>query len=84
VDAICVVAENANGEVLLRAKVRKLTRKERLESIRALAMESFHVEGECEVDDNAVVSEGEDNGAYVQVWAWVSFDGTALDKDGDK
>jgi hypothetical protein len=34
-----------------------------------------------EIDDDAEVSEGEDNGAYVQVWAWVSFEGTPLDKN---
>lgn len=28
----------------------------------------------------ALVSLGEDNGAYVQAWVWVSFDGTELDK----
>jgi hypothetical protein len=38
-------------------------------------------EGCIEVDDNAVVSEGDDNGAYVQAWLWVSFDGTTLDKE---
>jgi hypothetical protein len=38
-------------------------------------------EGSMEVDDNVVVSEGDDNGAYVQAWLWVSFDGTALDKE---
>lgn len=78
VQAVCVVRENANGDVLLRAKVRKLTRKERRAEILKLA----RLEGE--VDDDAKVSEGDDNGAYVQAWVWVSFAGTALDKDGDK
>jgi len=30
--------------------------------------------------DGAIVSEGEDNGAYVLGWRWVPFEGTALDK----
>lgn len=38
------------------------------------------VEGEIEVDDNAVISEGADNGAYVMAWMWVSFVDTPLDK----
>lgn len=33
-------------------------------------------------DLSAMVSEGEDNGAYVRAWVWISFEGTALDKDG--
>lgn len=31
----------------------------------------WHREGEIEVDPNAVVSRGNDNGAYVQAWVWV-------------
>lgn len=38
-------------------------------------------EGAIEVDNSAIVSEGDDNGAYVSAWLWVSFEGTALDKD---
>jgi hypothetical protein len=41
-------------------------------------------DGELELDDNAKVSEGDDNGAYVQVWMWVPFDGTPLDKDSNE
>lgn len=37
-------------------------------------------EGELEFDDDAITSEGDDNGAYVQAWAWVDFAGTNLDK----
>ncbi len=36
-------------------------------------------EGELEIDDNAVISYGDDNGAYIQGWLWVDFDGTELD-----
>lgn len=37
-------------------------------------------EGELEIDDSAVVSWGADNGAYVQAWLWISFEGTSLDQ----
>lgn len=50
--------------------------------ISALAVQQHHRDGECEVDDDPIVSEGEDNGAYVQAWVWVDFAGTDLDKTG--
>lgn len=31
----------------------------------------YHRDGEVEVDEGAVVSEGADNGAYVAAWVWV-------------
>lgn len=31
--------------------------------------------------DGSIVSEGEDNGAYVMGWRWVSFCGTPFDKE---
>ena len=37
-------------------------------------------EGELEFDDDAIASEGDDNGAYLQAWVWVDFGGTNLDK----
>ncbi len=46
-----------------------------------LAKSQHHRDGECEIDDTATVSEGDDNGAYVQAWVWVDFSGTDLDKD---
>lgn len=36
-------------------------------------------EGELEVDSNAVISRGDDNGAYVGAFVWVNFSGTHLD-----
>ena len=36
------------------------------ERIKELAKEQWHRDGECEIDDNAVISEGDDNGTYVQ------------------
>lgn len=55
---------------------------ERRKAILLEAVEQHYKEGECEIDENAVVSEGDDNGAYVQAWVWVDFAGTALDKEG--
>ena len=52
------------------------------EQIRALAKESNLLrEGELELDPGATVSIGDDNGAYVQTWMWISFAGTPWDKD---
>lgn len=38
-------------------------------------------DGDLDVDANAMVSEGDENGAYVSAWLWVSFAGTELDKE---
>ena len=58
----------------------------REETIRELAREQYEEEGKLEVDEDATVSEVEDNedgdnGAYVQAWVWVSFADTELDKE---
>lgn len=57
--------------------------RERNEKIIALARKHER-EGEIEIDDDAVVSEGDDNGAYVQAWIWVSFYDTELDKEKEE
>lgn len=41
-------------------------------------------EGDLEMDDNAMISEGDDNGCYVQVWKWVDFNGTEFDKEAEE
>lgn len=41
------------------------------EAYRQAAAEIHEVEGEVEVDPNAVVSYSNDNGAYVLAWVWV-------------
>lgn len=51
--------------------------------ILALARKDRECEGSTEIDDDAEVSEGDDNGAYVQAWVWVEFDGTPLDKEAE-
>jgi hypothetical protein len=52
----------------------------RTEEILRLAKDQHHKDGEIEIDDGSTVSEGDDNGAYVQAWVWVDFTGTTLDK----
>lgn len=42
--------------------------------IRARARELYCEEGEIEVDGNARISHGDDDGAYVEAWVWVPFE----------
>ncbi len=56
----------------------------RRKAIVAMAFDIHVRDGEVEVDDNAVVSEGEDNGAYVQAWVWVDFARTEFDKEPEE
>jgi hypothetical protein len=37
-------------------------------------------EHEC---DGAIISEGDDNGAFLLTWTWISFAGTPLDKGAE-
>ena len=53
---------------------------EREHSVFAYAQDHLDREGELEFDDYCAVSEGDDNGAYVQAWVWLPFDGTPLCK----
>jgi hypothetical protein len=38
-----------------------------------------HVDGELEVDDLAAISHGDDEGAYVQAWIWVTDDEAGIE-----
>jgi hypothetical protein len=38
------------------------------------AIDLHYRDGELEIDSNAVVSRGDDDGAYVQAWVWVPKD----------
>jgi hypothetical protein len=38
---------------------------------RTRARELYHEEGSTEVDINAPISRGDDEGAYVEAWVWV-------------
>lgn len=35
-----------------------------------VARRDHHIEGELEIDENAIVSQGNDDGAYVEAWKW--------------
>lgn len=41
-------------------------------SYREKAKQLYEHEGDIEIDSDAKVSRGTDNGAYVQAWVWVS------------
>lgn len=70
------MATNSDGPELIAQE--EANRREIVE----MARNDYRVrDGELEIDDNAVVSHGEDNGAYVQAWVWVGFGGTKFDKD---
>lgn len=46
-----------------------------------LARDMNHIcEGSVEIDDDAILSEGDDNGCYVSAWSWVDFSDTEFDK----
>lgn len=80
--AVDATARQAASELevfLERFLPERLTRDEQ---IRKLAEETLALsEGELEMDANAGVSEGDDNGAYVMTWSWVSFEDSGLDKE---
>jgi hypothetical protein len=46
-----------------------------------LAREQREIEGAVEIDDTALLSEGNDNGCYVAAWVWVDFARTKFDKE---
>lgn len=54
------------------------------EEMRELAGQQYGREGECEIDDDAVISRGEDNGAYVQAWVWVEYPETQDPNDSEE
>lgn len=54
---------------------------ERCKELRRLAREQHCTEGECEIDDGAVISHGDEAGVYVQAWVWVDFQEGFLDDD---
>lgn len=62
-----------------------MTRQEYIKQARA----EYQSEGKIEIDDNAKLSRGTDNGAYVEAWVWVEdleaeqFDGSENDPDAE-
>lgn len=53
----------------------------RHKAIIELARNTHEVEGEVEIDSDATLSEGSDNGCYVQAWVWASFEDTPFNKE---
>ena len=49
-----------------------------------LAREQRQQEGFVEIDDEAKLSEGNDNGCYVAAWVWVDFAGTKFNKQKEE
>jgi hypothetical protein len=45
---------------------------ERWAAYRKAAKAQWEEEGEIEIDDGALVSEGDESGAYVAAWVWVN------------
>ena len=58
----------------------------REERIRQLAIERYAMgDTDIDIDSDASISDGDDNGAYVAAWVWVDFGGIeGLDKEGSK
>ena len=59
----------------------RIESEERRFEIIDLAREQRQEEGFVEIDDDARLSEGNDNGCYVAAWVWFDFAGTKFDKD---
>ncbi len=58
----------------------RIESEERRFEIIELAREQRQEEGLVEIDDDARLSEGNDNGCYVAAWVWVDFADTKFDK----
>ena len=56
---------------------RKLSDAEYIEQAR----QNYGRDGEIEIDDEPVISHGEDHGAYVAAWVWVSDEDDGLEDD---
>lgn len=61
-----------------------VTRDDRAAEIISLANRRYREDGEIEVDSDALISEGNDNGCYVEGWLWVDFTGTPFDKEAEE
>lgn len=48
---------------------------------RQAAKDTYQAEGITEIDDDAVISEGNDPGAYVMAWVWVAAGDAGVDHD---
>lgn len=60
-----------------------MNKKERRLAILEMACTQYEKEGQIEIDGDAKLSEGDDNGTYVQAWVWVDLSNTVLCKGED-
>ena len=60
-----------------------LEAEERRSEIIELAREQRQEEGAVEIDDDALLSEGNDNGCYVAAWVWLDFADTKFNKENE-
>ena len=68
-----IAALNVTNNQELAKKLKEKTDEPRNAHLyRSAADDKLCRDGEVEVDEDAVVSKGEDDGAYVQAWLWVS------------
>jgi hypothetical protein len=51
---------------------------------RDAAKKLHHREGELEIDDDAIVSKGDDPGAYVQAWIWVPNSDAGVEEEAEE
>ena len=72
-------AESLNDDRL--CEVCDAEAEERRLEIIDLARQQRQVEGAVEIDNNATLSEGNDNGCFVRGWVWADFAGTKFDKE---
>ena len=49
-----------------------------------LARQQREIEGAVEIEDKALLSEGNENGCYVAAWVWVDFAGSNFDKQKEQ
>lgn len=62
----------------------EMTIEQRAALIRQLAGEQHGEHGVPEIEEDAEISEGDSNGAYVAAWVWGDFSGSPLDKEAVK
>ena len=63
---------NCCAKAILSTPLWKLKEWKEDDLYREAASEMFHRDGELEIDADAKISRGDDEGAYVQAWVWVS------------
>jgi hypothetical protein len=54
------------------------------EKYREAARKLHHKDGECEIDDGAIVSLSDDGGAYVAAWVWVYDSDAGIEEEEEE